>query len=78
MERQYQHKFTINIVENHKPFHLLVKGTGAQVNLEFNPAIVNIGPVLPYDKFAHAVLEITNPTEYPTELYSLDFDKKFL
>jgi len=24
------------------------------------------------------VLEISNPTPYPTELFSLDFDKKYL
>jgi len=40
--------------------------------------LVNIGPVLPYDTFAYGVLEISNPTPYPTELYSLDFDKKYL
>lgn len=34
--------------------------------------------MLPYDKFAHAVLEITNPTPYDTELYSLEFDKEYL
>jgi hydrocephalus-inducing protein len=68
----------INIVENHKPFYLSVRGNGAQVNLDFNTLNVNIGPVLPYDKFAHAVLEISNPNPYPTELYSLDFDKSYL
>jgi len=33
---------------------------------------------LPYDKFAHAVLEVTNPSPYPTELFNLDFDKSYL
>ena len=35
---------------------------------------MNIGPILPYDKFAYAVLEIKNSSEWDTELFSLDFD----
>lgn len=38
---------------------------------------IKIGPVLPYDNKAYALLEISNPTQYPTELISLDFDKKY-
>lgn len=78
-EIAYSHKFTLSIAENSKPFHIFVKGSGTLVNLEFNPSMnLSIGPVLPYDGYAHALLEVTNPTAYPTELYSLDFDKMYL
>lgn len=34
--------------------------------------------MLPYENFAHQVLEISNPSDYDTELISLDFDKQYL
>ena len=39
---------------------------------------MNIGPILPYDGFSHAILEIKNPSEFDTELFSLDFDNQYL
>lgn len=77
-ENLYQHRFTLNIAENPKPFHVPVKGNGAAANLEFFPTLLPIGPVLPYDNFSHAVLEVRNPSTYSTELFSLDFDKQYL
>lgn len=32
---------------------------------------------MPYNKNAFALLEISNPTKYPTELICFDFDKQF-
>ncbi|CAD8206755.1 unnamed protein product [Paramecium octaurelia] len=78
VERNYSQKFTLNIKENATPYILNLKGTGTSINLQFNPQLLNIGPILPYDKFAHSVLEIKNPTEFDTELFSLDFDTQYL
>lgn len=77
-EKQYQHNFVLNIKENPKQFVIKCKGQGASINLEFSPLSCCIGPVLPYDKFAYTVLEVTNPTEYDTELVSMEFDKQYL
>ena len=38
---------------------------------------LKIGPVLPYNEKAFSLLEISNSTQYTTEIMSLDFDKKF-
>ena len=37
-----------------------------------------IGPCLPYDDYAIQVLEIKNDSEYDAELFSLDFDKRYI
>ncbi len=34
--------------------------------------------MLPYNNEAYALVEITNPSDYDTELFSLDFDQQFL
>ena len=59
--------------------YITVIGQGTAVNLIFPEKMpLVIGPVLPYEKKAIVVLEIENPSDYDTELFSLDFDKKFI
>lgn len=36
-EKDYNHKFVININQNPKPFPIFCKGTGTSINLVFNP-----------------------------------------
>lgn len=50
---------------------------GASINCEANPERLTIGPVFPYDDNAFSYVFISNSTKYPTELISLDFDKRF-
>lgn len=57
--------------------NLELKGSGMCITLDVKQPKLKIGPVLPYDNKAFALLEISNPTQYPTELVNLDFDKKF-
>ena len=57
--------------------NLEFKGVGTCIGLELKHQKLKIGPVLPYDEKAYAVIEISNPTKYATELINLDFDKKF-
>lgn len=33
--------------------------------------------MLPYPDFAYSILEIKNPSDYDTELYSIEFDKLY-
>lgn len=76
-DKMYNYKFLINIQDNAKPMGINLKGQGVQVQLEVKSEVVNIGPVLPYDPQAYALLEVHNPSEYDTELYSLNFDPQF-
>lgn len=46
--------------------------------MELLPEITKLGPVLPYDTTAIQTFEIRNPMDIPIELYSLDFDKKYV
>ena len=48
------------------------------INLDLKPLAITIGPVLPYEQFAYSILEIRNPSEYDTELYSLEYDTTYL
>ena len=45
--------------------------------MEVNPIRVELDPVLPY-KWVEKMIEVKNPMEQDLELYSIDFDKKFI
>jgi len=77
-EKAYSHKFTINIRDNPRVTVINVKGVGTSVNLEFIPEKLAIGPSFPYDNKTIARLDIKNPSEYDTELYSLNFDNTYI
>jgi len=76
-EKDFSTKFPIKIQDNPKVLVLDLKGTGTGINLEVKPTKVRIGPSLPYDDTAFALVQISNPTQHPTELVSYDFDKRF-
>ena len=78
IEKTFNHKFVINIRDNPKVTLINVKGVGSSVSLEFIPEKLTIGPTLPYENNTVVRLDIRNPTEYDTELYSLNFDKDYL
>jgi hydrocephalus-inducing protein len=65
------------VKENTQPFILNVRGQGVAINLDFKPTALNIGPVLPYADFAYTILEVRNPSDYDTELISLDYDSQY-
>ena len=77
VDKEYINKFPIKIQENPKMLNLELRGVGTCIGLELKQLKLKIGPVLPYDEKAFSMLEISNPTKYPTELINLDFDKRF-
>lgn len=77
-EKSYSHRFVINIKDNPKATIINTKGAGSAISLDFIPEKLNIGPSLPYDNKTIVRLDIKNPSDYDTELYSLNFDSLYL
>ena len=73
-DKIYNHRFHIGIQENSKPLVINVKGQGNQIQLNYSPDNLSIGPVLTYNNEAYTLVEISNNSEYDTELYNLDYD----
>jgi len=73
-EKAYEIKFLLSIKENPKNFSIAAKGLGVSINLQVSPQQIQIGPILAYNQFAYQVLQVKNPTNYDTELYSLQLD----
>ncbi|XP_059682609.1 hydrocephalus-inducing protein homolog [Gavia stellata] len=77
-EKSYRSEMKINICQRTQPLQLLVSGQGLEPQLEFSPAVLDLGAVLPYSRGAAGTVVVKNPCEFPIEFYSLEFDQQYL
>ncbi|XP_032051538.1 hydrocephalus-inducing protein homolog [Aythya fuligula] len=77
-ERSYRSELKVNICQSSQHFQLPVSGHGLEPQLEFNPPLLELGPVLPYSSGAEGTVVVKNPCEFPIEFYSLEFDQQYL
>ena len=57
---------------------LHASGQGCEPQIIFDKSLVEFQPILPFSNGSEAEVTITNPLEYPVEIYSLEFDKQYL
>lgn len=55
-----------------------VSGQGNEPKLEFSSTLIEFGPVLPHSSGDEKEVIIRNPSSFPVEIYSLEFDKQYL
>eukprot|EP00798_Chlamydomonas_sp_ICE-L_P006741 gene6741-3411_t len=77
----YSQVLPIKIGLNPRSREMTGKGKGATPKISFTPSFVDCGPILP--KFEgqtpnEARFQMVNPCNYPVEVFSLDFDTRFL
>ena len=53
-------------------------GSGVQANVPSTPSLIDLGPILPYSAGDAGTVTMTNNSERPVEVYSLDFDLGYL
>jgi hypothetical protein len=75
--RKYSFQLPIKINKNSTDHVLACRGLGAGLVVDFLPDLVKLGPILPYQTDpAECVVDVSNPTDYPIEFYSMDYDTK--
>ena len=57
---------------------LAVEGRGSEPQVVIDKTLVEFAPVMPYSDGSEVEITVTNPTDAPVELYSLEFDKQYL
>uniref|UniRef100_A0A803TEP1 HYDIN axonemal central pair apparatus protein n=1 Tax=Anolis carolinensis TaxID=28377 RepID=A0A803TEP1_ANOCA len=77
-EKSYRHYMIVSIAQSTQQLILTVSGQGFEPRLEFNPSIVELGPLLPYAAGDEAEVVVKNPCSFPIEFYSLEFDQQYL
>jgi adenylate kinase family enzyme len=77
-EKEYDVVVPIKVNMNSQltPLHLF--GRGFKPQIQFEPEALTLGPILPCSEGTEARFSIYNPTNYPIEVYSLEFDQVYL
>ena len=55
-----------------------MSGQGNEPKLEFSSTLIEFGPVLPHSAGDEKEVIVRNPSSFPVEIYSLEFDKQYL
>uniref|UniRef100_A0A4X2JPP9 HYDIN axonemal central pair apparatus protein n=1 Tax=Vombatus ursinus TaxID=29139 RepID=A0A4X2JPP9_VOMUR len=77
-EKFYSQMLTMNIAHSSQKLPLLVQGYGLEPRLDFDPSVVELGPLLPFAAGDEAEITVKNPCNFPIEFYSLEFDQEYL
>ena len=57
---------------------IAVRGEGSEPKVEFTSSILEFGPILPHSFGDEKEVTVQNPSSFPVEIYSLEFDKQYL
>ena len=68
---------TFKIENNTKSKLLKVTGEGVGAVVKFDSNVVELGPVVPFTDGDSKVITLTNFSDFPVEVYSLDFDSVY-
>jgi len=74
----YAYTVPFRIANNPAQKLLEVAGTGQLLALSFDPPHIVLPTVRPYDPPVRQTVEVVNNSEYPIEVFSLDFDKQYV
>ncbi|KAI9996311.1 hypothetical protein PInf_013709 [Phytophthora infestans] len=75
--RQFMLKLPIKISSNPKTRSIACRGEGSELRISFSPPLIELGPVLPCAPPEEQLVEIRNDSDYPIEVFSLDFDSMY-
>lgn len=57
---------------------LLLEGMGSEPRISFSQPLLEFGPVFPFSQGDYQDVFITNPTSFPLEIYSLEYDGQYI
>lgn len=57
---------------------IAVRGEGSEPKVEFTSSVLEFGPILPHSFGDEKEVTVQNPSSFPVEIYSLEFDKQYL
>ncbi|KAM6325117.1 LOW QUALITY PROTEIN: hydrocephalus-inducing protein homolog [Podargus strigoides] len=77
-EKSYRTKLEISTSQSRQPLQLQVSGHGVEPRLEFSPAMLELGPLLPDGSEVEGTVVVKNLCQFPIEFYSLEFDQQYL
>ncbi|KAJ3184326.1 hypothetical protein HK101_009853, partial [Irineochytrium annulatum] len=77
-EKDYDAIIPFKVSMNGQPINIHLFGRGFKPVIQFEPESLVMGPILPCSEGIDSKFYIFNPTNYPVEIYSLEFDQIYL
>lgn len=74
----YNQRLKIRVAQNANIHVIAVRGEGSEPKVEFTSSVLEFGPILPHSTGDEKELTVQNPSSFPVEIYSLEFDKQYL
>lgn len=79
-ELPYEQCIPFKVSHSNKSYNVNAMGIGYTLRLSFDRSALNLGPIVPYFEGQapnQQSFEIINPTDYPIEVVSLNFDEQY-
>ena len=76
VEKTYSMQIPIYVKYNNQCTYLTLKGNGVQLKLNFSPEVLNFKMTQSFCEPEVLPVQLINPTQYPIEVYSKQFDGK--
>ena len=77
-EKNYLMNVPIRVRYNPNPYIITLNGTGILLKVLFDPPSIAFPPIQPFSDSAIMEVKLKNPTNYPIEVFSLQYDMQLL
>ncbi|CAK4295658.1 unnamed protein product [Aphanomyces euteiches] len=75
--RLYHLKVPVKITSNTRAKAISCSGEGSELRVSFLPPMAELGPLLPFATPMEKEITMKNESDYPIEVYSVDFDTQY-
>ncbi|XP_075242911.1 hydrocephalus-inducing protein-like isoform X4 [Convolutriloba macropyga] len=77
-QRNYDERLTLKISHSSYKVGIQCSGSGVELGVQFSKNFLEFGPCLPHSVGDEQEVLITNPTDFPIEIYSVEFDNQYI
>ena len=77
-EKGFEERVTIRMNQSSQRLMILCKGRGLEPKIDFKKNLLEFDPILPHSVGDEQEVVVTNPCNFPIEIYNLEFDKSYL
>jgi len=74
-EKSFQMQVPLRLRHSPDPIYITVNGSGALLQLVFKPTELLLPPIMPYSGYSSLDVTICNPSQYPVDFFSCQFDE---
>ena len=78
LQKKYDQRLNLKIAQSSQKVNIQCNGSGVELGVEFDKNFLEFGPCLPHSVGDEQQVLISNPTDFPVEIYSVEFDAQYV